>query len=291
KKDRNNIENLSDLLLVRLLADVHNLTVAQLDTLLRISPYSTTNIYQIKEEKRRELITFLYQTTQWLNTQNIAVEQLVMLLTTDAPATPTKEMNTLLDALRNGVIDSTDENTIRITIAPLIAAAMQLESPEQGEALLRWMDNNRPGNVLPTGNIWVMITTEKPSADQQKHLAAWCQALALRVLAIRIFVLSNPELQVLSQGAAAGTIAALREISDFHNLINHCGEQAGTVLDALQSKTLTSAVLAKSLQLSEHVIIQALAQAGQAPELTTWQQLATLPSQLDLANNLHITPK
>ncbi|EOZ4593644.1 neuraminidase-like domain-containing protein [Morganella morganii] len=291
KKDRNNIENLSDLLLVRLLADVHNLTVAQLDTLLRISPYSTTNIYQIKEEKRRELITFLYQTTQWLNTQNIAVEQLVMLLTTDAPATPTKEMNTLLDALRNGVIDSTDENTIRITIAPLIASAMQLESPEQGEALLRWMDNNRPGNVLPTGNIWVMITTEKPSADQQKHLAAWCQALALRVLAIRIFVLSNPELQVLSQGAAAGTIAALREISDFHNLINHCGEQAGTVLDALQSKTLTSAVLAKSLQLSEHVIIQALAQAGQAPELTTWQQLATLPSQLDLANNLHITPK
>ncbi len=291
KKDRNNIENLSDLLLVRLLADVHNLTVAQLDTLLRISPYSTTNIYQIKEEKRRELITFLYQTTQWLNTQNIAVEQLVMLLTTDAPATPTKEMNTLLDALRNGDIHSTDENIIRTTIAPLIAAAMQLESPEQGEALLRWMDNNHPDNVLPTGNIWVMITTEKPSADQQKHLAAWCQALALRVLAIRIFVLSNPELQVLSQGAAAGTIAALREISDFHNLINHCGEQAGTVLDALQSKTLTSAVLAKSLQLSEHVIIQALAQAGQAPELTTWQQLATLPSQLDLANNLHITPK
>lgn len=291
KKERNNIENLSNLLLVRLLADVHNLTVAQLDTLLRISPYSTTNIYQIKEEKRRELITFLYQTTQWLNTQNIAVEQLVTLLTTDAPATPTKEMNTLLDALRNGVIDSTDVNTIRITIAPLIAAAMQLESPEQGEALLRWMDNNLPGNVLPTGNIWVMITTEKPSADQQKYLAAWCQALAQRVLAIRIFVLSNSELQVLSQGAAAGTIAALREISDFHNLINRCGEQAGTVLDALQSKTLTRAVLAKSLQLSEHVIIQALAQAGQAPELTTWQQLATLPSRLDLADNLHITPK
>ncbi|NGE24599.1 hypothetical protein G5637_38885, partial [Klebsiella pneumoniae] len=111
------------------------------------------------------------------------------------------------------------------------------------------------------------------------------------VLVIRTFALSNAELQILSQGAPTGTIAALREISDFHNLINHCGEQAGTVHDALQSKTLTSAVLAKSLQLSEHVIIQALAQTGQAPELTTWQQLATLPSQLDLANNLHITPK
>lgn len=296
RKDRNkdadnNIDELSNICKVRLLADMHNLTVAQLDILLRISPYSETRIYGITDKNRRELITFLYQTTQWLNTQNITVEQLVMLLTTDAPATPTKEMNTLLDALRNGGIDSTDENTFRTTMAPLIAAAMQLESPEQGEALLRWMDNNLPDNVLPIGNTWVMITTEKPSAIQQKHLAAWCQALAQRVLAIRIFVLSNPELQVLSQGAAAGTIAALREITEFHNLINRCGKQAGTVLDTLQSKTLTRAVLAKSLQLSEHVIIQALAQAGQAPELTTWQQLATLPSRLDLADNLHITPK
>ncbi|MEA1624955.1 neuraminidase-like domain-containing protein, partial [Salmonella enterica] len=291
KKERNNIENLSDLLLVRLLADVHNLTVAQLDTLLRISPYSTTNIYQIKEEKRRELITFLYQTTQWLNTQNITVEQLYLLLTREAPAVSTKEMATLLDALRNGGIDSTDTDTLRTTMAPVIAAAMQIDSPEQGEALLHWLDKNHPDNMLTTDKIWPLITAENPSADQQKQLAAWCQALAQSVLVIRTFALSNAELQILSQGAPTGTIAALREISDFHNLINHCGEQAGTVLDALQSKTLTSAVLAKSLQLSEHVIIQALAQTGQAPELTTWQQLATLPSQLDLANNLHITPK
>ncbi|MCF1264477.1 Tc toxin subunit A [Morganella morganii] len=291
KSDRNNIENLSDLLLVRLLADVHNLTVAQLDALLRISPYSTTPVYKITDEKRRELITFLYQTTQWLNAQNITVEQLVILLTTDAPATPTTEMTTLLDSLRNGGIDSTDTTTLHTTMAPVIAAAMQLETPEQGKSLLRWLDNNHPKNVLTTKDIWPLITTEKPSADQQKKQAVWCQALAQRVLVIRTLALSHPELQVLSQGAPAETIAALREISDFHNLINRCGEQAGTVLDALQSKTLTSAALAKSLQLSEHVIIQALTQAGQSTTLTTWQQLATLPSRLDLADNLHITPK
>ncbi|WP_368938220.1 Tc toxin subunit A, partial [Morganella morganii] len=204
KKDRNNIENLSDLLLVRLLADVHNLTVAQLDTLLRISPYSTTNIYQIKEEKRRELITFLYQTTQWLNTQNITVEQLYLLLTREAPAVPTKEMATLLDALRNGGIDSTNTDTLRTTMAPVIAAAMQLETPEQGEALLHWLDKNHPDNMLTTDKIWPLITAENPSADQQKQLAAWCQALAQRVLVIRTFALSNAELQILSQGAPAG---------------------------------------------------------------------------------------
>lgn len=63
------------------------------------------------------------------------------------------------------------------------------------------------------------------------------------------------------------------------------------MLDALQDNTLTVAALAGALNLSESVITQALTQAGQETELTTWQQLATLPSRLDLADTLHITPK
>ena len=287
----NNIIELSPIYLARLLADVNNLTVAQLYALLQVSPYRSSRIYFMADPERRELINFLYQTTQWLNAQNISVEQLVMLLTTDAPAAPTQEMNALLDALRNGGIDSTDTDILRTTMAPVIAAAMQMESPEQGEALLHWLDNNHPDNVPVTNAIWPLISTEKPSADQQKKIAAYCQALAQRVLAIRTFTLSGIELQVLSQDAPANTIAALRGISDFHNLINRCGEQAGTVLDALQSGTLTVAILAKALNLSEHVITQALTQAGQSTSLTSWKQLATLPVRLDLADNLNITPK
>ncbi|HEJ1049127.1 TPA: insecticidal toxin protein [Morganella morganii] len=290
-KAGNRMNEIKGIYLVRLLADIHNLTVAQLNALLLVSPHRTTLLYEISDQKRRELLTFLYQTTQWLNTQNITVEQLHPQLTKETPAVPTKEMNTLLDALRNGGIDSTGADTLRTTMAPVIAAAMNMESPEQGEALLRWLDKNPPEGVLTTDKIWPFITTEKPEADQQKAMAAWCQALAQRVLAIRTVALSNPELQILSQGAPADTIAALREISDFHNLVNRCGEQAGTVLDALQSSTLTVAILAKALNLSEYVITQALIQAGQSTSLTSWKQLAVLPSRLDLAGALHITPK
>ncbi|HHN8404688.1 TPA: neuraminidase-like domain-containing protein, partial [Morganella morganii] len=292
RKDRNkdadnNIDELSNICKVRLLADMHNLTVAQLDILLRISPYSETRIYGITDKNRRELITFLYQTTQWLNTQNITVEQLYLLLTREAPAVPTKEMATLLDALRNGGIDNKNTDTLRATMAPVIAAAMQLENPEQGEAVLRWLDNNHPNKVPLTTDFWVMLINNKTPDLQAK----WCQALAQRVLVIRTFALSNAELQILSQGAPAGTIAALREISDFHDLINRCGEQAGAVLDALQSNTLSTALLAGALNLSEYVITQALTQAGQSTSLTSWKQLAALPSRLDLADNLLITPK
>ena len=291
KTIENKTEKLRGLLFVRLLADVHNLTVAQLDALLQISPYNSMNVYALDGKTRQEMLSFLSRLTQWLNTQNITVEQLMLLLDKISPAAPTKEMQVLLDLLRNGGIDKTNTKTLYTTMAPVITAAMQLDITESGEALLRWLDNNHPAGILTTSEAWKLIIKKGQTAGDKEKLAAWCQALAQRVLVIRTFTLSNAELQTLSQGAPAGTITELYKISDFHNLINRCGEQAGTVLDALQSGTLTVKILAQALNLSEEVITQALTLAGQKTELTTWAQLAVLPPRLDLADTLHITPK
>ncbi|CAM8344118.1 neuraminidase-like domain-containing protein [Morganella morganii] len=291
KTIENKTEKLRGLLFVRLLADVHNLTVAQLDALLQISPYSSMNVYDLDGKIRQGMLSFLSRLTQWLNTQNITVEQLMLLLDKISPAAPTKEMQVLLDLLRNGGIDKTNTKTLYTTMAPVITAAMQLDITESGEALLRWLDNNHPAGILTTSEAWKLIIKKGQTAGDKEKLAAWCQALAQRVLVIRTFTLSNAELQTLSQGAPAGTITELYNISDFHNLINRCGEQAGTVLDALQSGTLTVKILAQALNLSEEVITQALTLAGQKTELTTWAQLAVLPPRLDLADTLHITPK
>lgn len=291
KTIENKTEKLRGLLFVRLLADVHNLTVTQLDALLQISPYSSIDVYDLDSKIRQKMLSFLSRITQWLNAQNITVEQLMMLLSKESPAAPTKEMQVLLDLLRNGGIDKTDTKTLYTTMAPVITAAMQLDVTESGEALLRWLDKNHPAEIPATTEARDLIIKQEQTADDKKKLAAWCQALAQRVLVIRTFALSNAELQTLSQGAPAGTITELYGICDFHNLINRCGEQAGTVLDALQNGTLTVNILAQALNLSEDVITQALTPAGQKPELTTWSQLATLPPRLDLADTLHITPK
>lgn len=291
KTIENKTEKLRGLLFVRLLADVHNLTVTQLDALLQISPYSSMDVYNLDGKIRQKMLSFLSRITQWLNTQNITVEQLMLLLSKESPAAPTKEMQVLLDLLRNGGIDKAATETLYTTMAPVITAAMRLDVTESGEALLRWLDNNHPAEIPAATEAWTLIIKEKQTPDDKKKLAAWCQALAQRALIIRTFTLSHAELQTLSQGAPAGTITDLYNICDFHNLINRCGEQAGTVLDALQSRTLTVNILAQALNRSEDVITQALIQAGQKPELTTWTQLATLPPRLDLADTLHITPK
>ncbi|WP_261423454.1 Tc toxin subunit A, partial [Serratia quinivorans] len=107
-KDGNNIENLSDLLLVRLLADTHGLSVVELHTLLTLSPFNNINIYQITEQNRRGLIDFLWQTQLWLTAQNGSVNDLWALLTQDYGDKPTPDMQPLLEALRSGAVMETE---------------------------------------------------------------------------------------------------------------------------------------------------------------------------------------
>ena len=208
------------------------------------------------------MLSFLSRITQWLNTQNITVEQLMLLLDKISPAAPTKEMQVLLDLLRNGGIDKTNTKTLYTTMAPVITAAMQLDITESGKLCCAGWITIIPQGYSPPVRPGSLLS-KRADGRRQEKLAAWCQALAQRVLVIRTFTLSNAELQTLSQGAPAGTITELYNISDFHNLINRCGGQAGTVLDALQSGTLTVKILAQALNLSEEVITQALTQAGQ----------------------------
>ncbi len=286
----NNASKISTLYLIRLLADSLALSISQLNTLLLLSPFTKTDLGQ---DNRLQMMDYLWKTTQWLNEQNLSADQLLLLLTTDAPAVPTKEMDIMLDALRNGGIDNTNTDTLYSTMAPVIAASMQLQSAEQAEYLLRWLDTNQNLPIISASQFWSKIQLENLTPLQKKSVAAYCQALAQRVLVIRTFALSDTELQVLSTSAQVKTISGLQAISHFHNLVNRCGGQAGTVLDALQSSTLTVKILAQALNVPGITISQILGLQADIPDspVTKWTQLGKLPVYLDISDNLLITPK
>ncbi len=286
----NNASKISTLYLIRLLADSLALSISQLNTLLLLSPFTKTDLDQ---DNRLQMMDYLWQTTQWLNEQNLSADQLLLLLTTDAPAAPTKEMDIMLDALRNGGIDNTNTDTLYSTMAPVIAASMQLQSAGQGEYLLRWLDTDQNSPIISASELWSKIQLENLTPPQKKSVAAYCQALAQRVLVIRTFALSDTELQVLSTSAPVKTISGLQAISHFHNLVNRCGGQAGTILDALQSSTLTVKILAQALNVPGITISQILGLQADIPDspVTKWTQLGKLPVYLDISDNLHITPK
>ncbi|EMD0830095.1 insecticidal toxin protein [Morganella morganii] len=286
----NNADKISTLYLIRLLADSLALSISQLNTLLLLSPFTKTDLGQ---DNRLQMMDYLWQTTQWLNEQNLSADQLLLLLTTEAPAVPTKEMDIMLDALRNGGIDNSDAGTLYSTMAPVIAASMQLQGAEQAEYLLRWLDTDQNSPIISASQFWSKIQLENLAPPQKESVAAYCQALAQRVLVIRTFALSDTELQVLSTSAPVKTISGLQAISHFHNLVNRCGGQAGTVLDALQSSTLTVKILAQALNVPGITISQILGLQADIPDspVTKWTQLGKLPVYLDISDNLHITPK
>ncbi|MGJ7394076.1 neuraminidase-like domain-containing protein [Morganella morganii] len=286
----NNASKISTLYLIRLLADSLALSISQLNTLLLLSPFTKTDLDQ---DNRLQMMDYLWQTTQWLSEQNLSADQLLLLLTTDAPAAPTKEMDIMLDALRNGGIDNTNTDTLYSTMAPVIAASMQLQSAEQAEYLLRWLDTDQNSPIISASQFWSKIQLENLTPPQKESVAAYCQALAQRVLVIRTFALSDTELQVLSTSAPVKTISGLQAISHFHNLVNRCGGQAGTVLDALQSSTLTVKILAQALNVPGITISQILGLQADIPDspVTKWTQLGKLPVYLDISDNLLITPK
>ncbi|HHZ8352994.1 TPA: neuraminidase-like domain-containing protein [Morganella morganii] len=286
----NNLEQISKLYLLILLCGIHDITPAQIDRILYNSPYYEIGTIGISDTDRRKIINYLWQTTQWLNTQNISADTLYLLQVIEAWQYPTKEMNTFLDALRNGGIDDTNTNTLYTTMAPVVAAAMQLESPEMGEMVLRWLDTYANNGALKTTDIWPIIILETPSADEKSKLYNWCYALAQRVLLIRTLTLSYTEVQILFTDAKPRTVDSLRQISNFHALINRCGEHAGDVLSKLQDKTLIPSELETYSGIPYALIVSALKMTSDTP-ITTWQQLAVLPDYIDIAGTLRILPQ
>lgn len=281
----NTLRRISEMYLVKLLADLCGITVSRLSFLHRMYDHKML-IKNLDDPERRGIINFLWQTNGWLNNQDISADTLSLLTFLSAPNQPTDEMNTLLDALRNAGIDNKNTDTLRATMAPVIAGTMQLENPEQGEAVLRWLDNNHPDEVPLTRDFWVMLINNKTPDLQAK----WCQALAQRVLVIRILSLSGAELQILSTGAPVSTVKELREISEFHRLANRCGNNAGNVLEKLNKRALSVSDLKSCADIPYTIILGALG-IDLNTSITTWKQLAKLPACIDMADTLHILPE
>ncbi|MEM8207871.1 neuraminidase-like domain-containing protein [Morganella morganii] len=282
----NTIRRISEMYFIKLLADTCGRSIFQFYNMYIYSPFSNVRIRDLLDYKRREFINYVWQTNKWLNAQNMSADTLRLLQTYSIFDKPTNEMNALLDALRNGGIDSTDDNTLRTTMAPVIAAAMQLETPEQGESLLRWLDNNHRDRIPLTRDFWKMLVNNT-TPDLQ---AEWCEALAQRVLLIRTLALTGAELQILSKGAPVSTVAELREIGEFHRMVNRCGEKAGDVLEQLNARYLEQNLLSKASCIS-YIIFMSTLQIAANECIKTWQQLAKLPAYLDIMDALHILPE
>lgn len=299
------VGNLSVLFRVKLLADVHGLSVTELAALLSVSPYADAEggIAGIsrKEPDLAGLVSFLDKYTRWLKDEGWTVSDLYLMTTGRYSTALSPDIENLVTTLKDGLPSQADDAGLIRAAAPFIAAAMQLDSADTATALLQWLDQLKPQG-LTVKNFLVLVAQFTSDGDNTK-LVAFCQVLGQLALIVRSPGLTageialavaqsdkiRPDSQTLPQD-----IATVRALTRFHHWLQQCGPSATEILSALGSGTLTPGQLAQVMMLDEQMVVQGLDEADKRDEKTglfdRWTEIDITLQWVDMAATLGITP-
>ncbi|AZC51707.1 putative insecticidal toxin [Pseudomonas chlororaphis subsp. piscium] len=297
------LRNLSTLYRVRLLADVHQMTVNELALLLSVSPYVSSGVGRLSDADQARLLSFLRRYTQWLNTWGWTVSDLYLMATDSYSTTLSPDIESLLTTLKDGLasqdLSQLNELGIIHAAAPFISAATQLDSAELASAVLQWLDQLKPQG-LTVKKFLALVISDHFIAGETAKLVSFCQVMGQLALIVRSLRLTAGEisLAVTQPGkllAGAKTlphdIATIRALARFRSWLQQCGASATEILSALGSGTLTPVQLAQAMTLDEQMVIQGLAQHDRnALIFSGWMAIDVTLQWVDMATALSITP-
>lgn len=297
---RCSVKNLSVLYRMRLLAELHHLSVHELSLLLSISAYADQSFIDFTDAEWASLVDFLYSCTEWLAAQHWSVSEVYLMLTDHYSTTLTPDIENLIMTLRNGVSDASLSGAELINAAaPFIAAATQLDSAETATALLLWINQLQPGGGLTFDDFMQWARQETPTADEDK--VAFCQVLGQLSLIVRHTGLSASELSLLvtqpqrfQEGVSRlpQDLTTLQALTRFHQWLMQCRSYATEVLTALGLGTLTVEQLATALGEDAQEVAQALHQVkANTTVFSDWKTVDVALQWLNAAATLGITPE
>ncbi|MBS9423683.1 neuraminidase-like domain-containing protein [Photorhabdus caribbeanensis] len=316
-KIKNSLKNLSNLYIGKLLAEIHQLTIDELDLLLVAVGEGETNLSAINDKQLATLIRKLNTITGWLHIQKWSVFQLFIMTSTSYNKTLTPEIKNLLDTVYHGLQGlNKDKADLLHVMAPYIAATLQLSSENVAHSVLLWADKLKPGDGAMTAEkFWDWLNTKytpgsSKAAEMQEHIVQYCQALAqlemvyhstgINENAFRLFV-TKPEMFGAATGAApAHDALSLIMLARFADWVNTLGEKASSVLAAFETNTLTAEQLADAMNLDANLLLQASTQAQNHQHLppvtqenafSCWTSIDTILQWVNVAQQLNVAPQ
>ncbi|MBS9437748.1 toxin [Photorhabdus noenieputensis] len=316
-KIANNIKNLSNLYMTKLLADIHQLTIDELYLLLITIGEDKINLYTISHKELEKLINKLDTLSNWLHTQKWSVYQLFLMTTTNYDKTLTPEIQNLLDTVYNGLQDfDKNKKDLLATISPYISAALQLPSENIANSILIWADKIKPSEKKITAEKfcdWLQNRDTSESSKlpaMQEQIIQYCHCLAQLTMiyrssginenAFRLFI-EQPTIFGIADEPDKATPAhnapTLIILTRFANWVNTLGEKASPILTAFENKTLTAEQLANAMNLDANLLEQASIQAQNYKQVTeenafsNWQSIDIILQWTNVANNFNISPQ
>ncbi|PQQ29067.1 toxin [Photorhabdus luminescens] len=301
-----NIINPSSSDLIKLLANIHQLTVNELNLLLVAIGEGSTNLSELSDNNLSVLIDKLYSITQWLRTRKWNMYLLFMMTTTDYNQTLTPEIQNLLDAVYNGLqnFNSENEANLLLKISPYIAAALQLPSESTAYYVLTWADQLKPGSGAMTATkFWEWLQAshnpKQSTAITEEQAVQYCQCLAQLALiyrsiglsesTLRLFV-TKPQLFSIKVGTApTHDTSSLIMLTRFTDWVNSLSEKASSVLTEFEKGTLEAKQLADAMNLDKNLLEQASNQAQ--VNFANWPSIDTIQQWINIARQLNISPQ
>ncbi|KNC93808.1 neuraminidase-like domain-containing protein [Trabulsiella odontotermitis] len=295
------IENISALYFGVLLARLHGISVAELVALLSISPWSTTPLNSLDAANKIKLVEFVYRITSWIAQQGWSVADVYLMLTKTHSTVITQEIENLIATLRSGMGGHRETGTALLAqIAPFIAAAVQLNSSDSAKSLLLWVDQLKPQG-LTTETFIDLVLKDDISDQETKDLVAFCQVLGQLSLAVRLTGISPPVLslmisspQLFQQGLTSlpWDLTLLFALTQIHDAILKCGENASQVIRAFSEGVLTPQMLAEAISKDPLAMSQALniVRGGDAETYKDWAEIGISLQWMDISETLGCSP-
>lgn len=317
------IAHLSGLYQIKLLADVHGLSVTELAMLLNVSGQVRGAIRGLSVEQFRALTDELDRLTQWLKVQGWRAADLYLMTTDKYSKVLSPDIRELLVTLRDGLGKNTSSQAElqgRINAAaPFIAAACQLDSAGTAEVLLRWLEQLKPAEMT-TAEFLTEVTSfdddggKVDFGEDNTKLVSYCQVLGQLSLIVRwlklttaglAFAVMHPDKFITKGKCADGSdsISTLPHSADtvcalarFHDWLQKCGPAATEVLSALESNTLVPTQMAQAMGLDTQVVTQAFAHSqnrdflSETDSFCSWPEVDTMLQWVNVAACLGITP-
>lgn len=303
-----NIANLSLLHRISLLAEVHGLSVTELAALLSVSTYANQAIESLTVSEFSTLTNFVHQFTRWLREMKWTVGDLYLMATDNFSTGMTPEIENLMSTLKNGLANQdlalATEGALISAVAPLIAAAVQLDSAESAEAILHWLNQIKP-QELSVRAFLTLAVKESLTEDETFSLVSFSQVLGQMSYFVRssgltssvlAWVVEHPSVMKNGLTQLPHDITTLRDFTLLHALLASCGTKASEILTSLSGdgeaaqSNLSVKTAATALALDEVALTQALAQVSAYPYFYNWSGLRDALEWMDVAGIFGITP-
>ncbi|WP_340616840.1 neuraminidase-like domain-containing protein [Xenorhabdus entomophaga] len=313
----NNLENLSSLYLARLLAEIHQLTIDELDLLLITLGEGKTSLSGIEDQALSDLINKLGAVIQWLTDKQYQVYPLFVMTTTRYDQTLTPEIQNLFDTVYNGLQGFTpsqgEPDNLLKAMSPYIAATLQLPSEYAAHSILLWADKLQPSDGKMTAQkFWEWLKaqyTDNPvnSSTTQSQAVEYCQCLSQLTLiyrstglteyAFNLFV-TQPEVFGFPVGSApAHNALSLMMLTHFADWTNTLGDKASSTLTAFSNKILKAHMVADAMMLDVNLLLQASTQAKAHNQITdenafsSWISINIILQWINVSQQLNIAPQ